>query len=195
MRPLVMDFREDLRAQNIGDQFLFGPSLLVNPVTEPRATTRHLYLPPAKWYDFWTGAAIQGGHTLDAPSPIDRMPLYVRAGSILPLGPDMQHAAEKTADPIELRVYPGSNGTFTLYEDENDTYNYEKGLHATIPFSWDDVTRTLTIGDRSGSFPGMLEKRTFRVVFVGENHGTGGGLTENADKTVQYAGKKISVTP
>jgi alpha-D-xyloside xylohydrolase len=195
MRPLVMDFREDLRAQNIGDQFLFGPSLLVNPVTEPRATTRHLYLPPAKWYDFWTGAAIQGGHTLDAPSPIDRMPLYVRAGSILPLGPDMQHAAEKTADPIELRVYPGSNGTFTLYEDENDTYNYEKGLHATIPFSWDDVTRTLTIGDRSGSVPGMLEKRTFRVVFVGENHGTGGGLTENADKTVQYAGKKISVTP
>ncbi len=123
------------------------------------------------------------------------MPLYVRAGSILPLGPDVEYAAEKPADPIELRVYRGANGAFTLYEDENDTYNYEKGVHATIPFSWDDATHTLTIGDRTGSFPGMLEKRTFRVVFVSENHGTGGALTENADKSVQYSGKKISVTP
>ncbi len=195
MRPLVMDFREDVRAQNIGDQFLFGPALLVNPVTEPGTTTRHLYLPAAKWFDFWTGAAIQGGRTLDAPSPIERMPLYVRAGSILPLGPDVEFAAEKSADPIELRVYRGANGAFTLYEDENDSYDYEKGVYATIPLSWDDVTRTLTIGDRSGSFPGMLAKRTFRVVFVAENHGTGGGLTETVDKTVQYAGKKISVTP
>jgi alpha-D-xyloside xylohydrolase len=195
MRPLVMDFREDVRAQNIGDQFLFGPALLVNPVTEPGTTTRHLYLPAAKWFDFWTGAAIQGGRTLDAPSPIDRMPLYVRAGSILPLGPDVEFAAEKSADPIELRIYRGANGAFTLYEEENDSYDYEKGVYATIPLSWSDVTHTLTIGDRSGSFPGMLEKRTFRVVFVGENHGTGGGLTETVDKTVQYAGKKISVTP
>jgi len=195
MRPLVMDFREDVRAQNIGDQFLFGPALLVSPVTEPGATTRHLYLPAAKWYDFWTGAAIQGGHTLDAPSPIDRMPLYVRAGSILPLGPDVEYAAEKSADPIELRVYRGGNGAFTLYEDENDTYHYEKSVYATIPFSWDEATHTLTIGDRAGSFPGMLEERTFRVVFVGENHGTGAGLTERADKTVQYSGKRIAVTP
>jgi alpha-D-xyloside xylohydrolase len=195
MRPLVMDFREDIRAQNIADQFLFGPSILVDPVTEPGATTRHLYLPSAKWYDFWTGAATQGGRTLDAPSPIDRMPLYIRAGSILPLGPDAQYAAEKSADPIELRVYRGASGAFTLYEDENDTYNYEKGVHATIPFSWDDEAHTLTIGDRTGAFSGMLEKRTFRIVFVSENHGVGGALTENADKTVQYSGKKISVTP
>jgi alpha-D-xyloside xylohydrolase len=194
MRPLVMDFREDIRAQNIGDQFLFGPAILVNPVTEPGATTRHLYLPNTKWYDFWTGAAMQGGRTLDAPSPIERMPLYVRAGSILPLGPDVQYAAEKPADPIEIRIYSGANGTFTLYEDENDTYNYEKGAHATIPFSWDDSTHTLTIGDRTGSFPGMLEKRTFRIVFVDDHHGTGGGLTENTDKTIQYAGKKIVST-
>ena len=195
MRPLVMDFREDVRAQNVGDQFLFGPAILVNPVTEPGATTRRLHLPNAKWYDFWTGASIQGGRTLDAPSPIDRMPLYVRAGSILPLGPDVQYAAEKSADPIEIRVYRGANGAFTLYEDENDTYDYEKGAYSTIPFSWDDATHTLTIGDRTGSFPGMLEKRTFRVVFVTDNHGTGGGLTEDADKTVQYSGKKISVRP
>ncbi len=195
MRPLVMDFREDVRAQNIGDQFLFGPAILVNPVTEPGATARHLYLPAAKWYDFWTGAAIQGGRTLDAPTTIDRMPLYVRAGSILPLGPDVEYAAQKSADPIELRIYRGANGAFTLYEDENDTYDYEKGVYATIPFSWDDATNTLTIGDRSGSFPGMLEKRTFRIVFVIENYGVGGGLTQNADKTVEYTGKKISVSP
>jgi len=195
MRPLVMDFREDVRAQNIGDQFLFGPAILVNPVTESGAATRRLYLPNAKWYDFWTGAAIQGDRTLDAPSPIDRMPLYVRAGSILPLGPDIQYAAEKSADPIELRVYRGANGAFTLYEDENDTYDYEKGFHATIPFSWDETAHTLTIGDRTGSFPGILERRTFRVVFVTENHGTGGGLTENADKTVEYSGKKVTVSP
>jgi alpha-D-xyloside xylohydrolase len=195
MRPLVMDFREDTRAQNIGDQYLFGPAILVNPATEPGAATRRLYLPNAKWYDFWTGAALQGGRTLDAPSPIDRMPLYIRAGSILPLGPDLQYAAEKSADPIELRVYRGANGSFTLYEDENDSYDYEKGVHATIPFSWDETTHTLTIGDRTGTFPGMLEKRTFRVVFVTENHGTGGGLTENADKAAEYSGKRITVAP
>ncbi|MGB6897479.1 MAG: glycoside hydrolase family 31 protein [Candidatus Acidiferrum sp.] len=195
MRPLVMDFRDDVHAQNVGDQFLFGPAILVNPVTEPGTTTRRLYLPNAKWYDFWTGAAIQGGRTLDAPTTIDRMPLYVRAGSILPLGPDVEYAAQKSADPIELRVYRGANGAFTLYEDENDTYDYEKGVYATIPFSWDDSANTLTIGGRSGSFPGMLEKRTFRIIFVTENHGVGGGLTENADKTVQYTGKKVSVTP
>ena len=195
MRPLVMDFREDVRAQNIGDQFLFGPAILVNPVTEPGAANRHLYLPAAKWYDFWTGVAIQGGHPLDAPSPIDRMPLYVRAGSILPLGPDVEYASQKSADPIELRVYRGANGSFTLYEDENDSYHYEKGAYATIPLSWDDSTNTLTIGDRIGSFPGMLEKRTFRVVFVADNHGIAGGLTETVDKTVEYSGKKITVAP
>jgi alpha-D-xyloside xylohydrolase len=195
MRPLVMDFREDTRAQNIGDQFLFGPAILVNPVTEPGAATRRLYLPNAKWYNFWTGVSLQGGRTLDTPSPIDRMPLYIRAGSIVPLGPDLQYAAEKSADPIELRIYRGANGAFTLYEDENDSYDYEKGVHATILFSWDDTSHTLTIGDRAGTFPGMLEKRTFRVVFVTENHGVGGGLTENVDKTVEYSGRKITVTP
>jgi alpha-D-xyloside xylohydrolase len=195
MRPLVMDFREDTRAQNIGDQYLFGPAILVNPVTEPGAATRRLYLPNAKWYDFWTGAALEGGRILDAPSPIDHIPLYIRAGAILPLGPDLQYAAEKSADPIELRVYRGANGTFTLYEDENDSYDYEKGVHATIPFSWDETAHLLTLGDRTGTFPGMLEKRTFRVVFVTENHGVGGGLTENADKTIEYSGKRITVSP
>jgi alpha-D-xyloside xylohydrolase len=195
MRPLVMDFRTDTVAQNIADQFLFGPALLVNPVTEPGATSRHLYLPNATWYDFWTGSAIQGGHAIDASASMERMPLYVRAGSILPLGPDLEYATQKPADPIELRVYRGANGSFTLYEDENDNYNYEKGAHSIIPFSWDDASQLLTIGDRTGTFPGMLESRSIHVVFVGQNHGAGGGLTDKPDKTIQYSGKKITVAP
>jgi alpha-D-xyloside xylohydrolase len=194
MRPLVMEFRNDARAQNIGDQFLFGPAFLVNPVTEPAATTRHLYLPKAQWYDFWTGQRTDGGKAIDAAVTIERIPLYVRAGSIVPIGPDVEYAAEKPADPIELRVYPGADGSFTLYEDENDTYNYEKGAYATIPLRWDESGKTLTIGDRQGSFPGMLANRSFRVVFVGENHGAGIGATAQADRVVQYSGKAIAVT-
>ena len=195
MRPLVMDFRSDVRAQNIGDQFLFGPSILVNPVTEPGAASRHLYLPDARWYDFWTGSTTQGACAIDSQATIDRLPLYVRAGSIVPLGPDIEYATEKAADPIELRVYRGANGEFTLYEDETDGYNYEKGVHATIPITWDEASHTLTIGERAGTFPGMRESRKFQIVFVGENHGAGGGLTQNPDKTVTYTGKKIAVTP
>jgi len=193
LRPLVMDFRADTRAQNISDQFLFGPNLLVNPVTEPGATSRHLYLPNAIWYDFWTGRTAQGPRSMDAPAPLDRLPLFVRAGSILPLGPDLQYAAEKPADPMELRVYRGANGSFLLYEDENDNYNYEKGAHAAIPLSWDESAQTLTICDRTGAYAGMLETRTFRVVFVREDHGVGGALTEAPDKTITYSGKKIVV--
>jgi alpha-D-xyloside xylohydrolase len=195
MRPLVMDFRNDARAQNVGDQFMFGPAFLVNPVTEPAAASRQLYLPAAKWYDFWTGSVIEGGRTIGGIAPLDRLPLYVRAGSILPLGPEEEWSTEKAADPIELRIYPGANGDFTLYEDENDNYDYEKGVYATIPLHWDDAARTLTIGDRKGQFPGMLESRTFRVVFVSENHGVGESAANEADKIAQYSGKQITVGP
>ncbi len=195
MRPLVMDFASDARVVDIGDQFMFGPAFLVNPVTEPGVPTRRLYLPKARWYDFWTGATVDGGKNVDAPAPLERMPLYVRAGSILPVGPDLEYAAQKPADPIELRVFRGADGSFTLYEDENDNYNYEKGAYATIPLQWDDAKQTLTIGDRQGKFPGMLETRTFRVVFAGENHGTGIGQSAQADKVVNYEGKSITVTP
>jgi alpha-D-xyloside xylohydrolase len=195
MRPLIMDFRTDPRALNIGDQFMFGPAILVNPVTEEKATSRHLYLPKAKWYDFWTGAAVEGGRTVDAPAPLDRLPLFVRAGSIVPMGPDLQFAAEKPADPIELRVYPGADGDFSLYEDENDNYNYEKGVHAIIPFHWDDAKRMLTIGERKGQYPGMLQSRKFRVVMVGNGQGTGIGQSAHADKEVQYSGQPVTVSP
>lgn len=195
MRALVMDFRTDVRAANIGDQFMYGPALLVNPVTEPGATNRDLYLPDTGWFDFWTGAFVKGGRTLEAPAPLDRIPLYVRAGSILPLGPDEEWASEKPADPIELRVYRGADADFTLYEDEGDNYNYEKGIYTTIPLHWDNNTQVLTIGDRSGHFPGMLSSRTFHVVFVGDNHGVGVEPTSQPDKIVPYSGTRTSVTP
>ena len=195
MRPLVMDFRSDVRAQNTSDEFMFGPAFLVNPVTEPAATTRPVYLPEGKWYDFWNGSAITGARQITAEAPIDRLPLYLRAGSIVPLGPDVQWSTEKPADPIELRVYRGANGEFTLYEDENDNYDYEKGVHATISFRWDDGKNVLTIGDRQGDFPGMPGSRTFRVVFVAENHGTGVAPSETPDRVVQYFGTRVAVTP
>ena len=194
MRPLVMDFANDARAMNIGDQYLFGPAILVNPVTEQGATSRRLYLPAGtRWYDFWSGEAQAGGKTVEGAAPLDRIPLYVKAGSIVPLGPDMEWTTEKPADPIELRVFTGADGDFTLYEDENDGYNYERGVHATIPLHWDEAKKTLTIGAREGKFPGMLESRTFRVVFVGPGHGGGDGLTAEADKVVKYSGAAVEV--
>jgi alpha-D-xyloside xylohydrolase len=195
MRALAMDFRSDPRALDVGDQFMFGPALLVSPVTEPAADTRRMYLPRASWYDFWTGRKQDGAKMMDAFSPLERIPLFVRAGSIIPMGPDLQYAAEKPDDPLELRVYRGADGAFSLYEDENDGYNYEKGAYATIPIRWDEASQTLAIGERNGKFPGMLESRTFRVVFVGENHGVGIDITAQADKSVTYTGQPISLKP
>jgi|KBSSwiStaDraftv2_1062776.scaffolds.fasta_scaffold00183_43 alpha-D-xyloside xylohydrolase len=194
MRPLVMDFRTDLNAQNVGDQFMYGPAFLVNPVTEQGATTRRVYFPQAKWYDFWTGSPAESGGFADVTSPLDRMPLYVRAGSIVPLGPEEEYAAQKSDASIELRVYPGADGDFILYEDEGDTYNYEKGKYSTIPIHWDDSTHTLTIGERKGSFPGMIENRTFNVVVVGPNYGGGVSPRTAPDQAVQYSGKAVSST-
>jgi alpha-D-xyloside xylohydrolase len=195
MRPLVMDFRSDVRAQNTGDQFMYGPAFLVSPVTEPSATSRRVYLPNAKWYNFWSGAPLEGAREVNAEAPLEKMPLYIRAGSIVPLGPDVEWSAEKPADPIELRVYRGADGEFTLYEDENDNYNYEKGVHATISFRWDDAKNVLTIGGRQGEFPGMLASRTFNVVFVNDNHGVGIEPSDAPDKAVRYSGEQIIVTP
>jgi alpha-D-xyloside xylohydrolase len=194
MRPLAMDYRTDTRALNIGDQFMFGPALLVNPVTEPGATTRRMYLPKATWYDFWTGHRVDGGATIDAAAPLDRMPLFVRAGSIVPMGPEIEYASEKPADPIEIRVYPGADGSFVLYEDEGDNYNYEKGTHATIRLDWNDASGNLTIGERQGTFPGMLDHRTFHIVYAGNNNGAESELSTHPDKVVRYSGKAISVS-
>ncbi len=194
MRPLVMDFREDVTAQNIGDQFMFGPALMVAPVTDPGVDTRRAYLPKSTWFNFWTGEKTEGGFR-NVAAPLDTLPLFARAGSILPLGPALQYSNEKPEDPIELRIYPGADADFTLYEDDNLTYDYEKGAYATIPVHWNDAQRALTIGARRGSFKGMLEKRTFNIVFVREGHGIGASPCTNPDKTVQYDGSALTVQP
>jgi alpha-D-xyloside xylohydrolase len=161
---------------------MFGSAFLVSPVTEPKATARKVYLPQGtSWYDFWTGLKSDGGREVDVPTPLGQVPLAVRAGSILPLGPVVQYAGEKPADPIELRVFTGQDGHLDLYEDEGDGYRYEQGVHAVIPLNWDQKAGTLTLGDRQGTFPGMLQKRTFHIVRVKAGHGIGLGETKNPD--------------
>ena len=193
MRGLVMDFRGDTNVYNIRDQYLFGPALMVNPVTQAGATNRNVYLPVgANWTDFWTGKSYAGGQSIEAAAPVERIPLFVRAGSILPYGPAIEYAMEK-ADPIELRVYPGADGAFTLYEDEGDNYNYEKGARAIIPIHWTESKHTLQIGKRLGSFKGMLKERTFRVVWVAPDHGIGIPTTSKPDVIVHYTGKPLNV--
>jgi len=190
MRPLVMDWRTDVDAQNTGDEYLFGPAILVSPVATHGATSRSVYLPKATWYDFWTGVKQEGGKRIEADAPISKLPLFVRAGSIVPMGPTMEWTTQKAADPIELRIYAGADGDFTFYEDENDGYQYEKGAHATVALHWNDATRTLTLGSREGTFPGMLPQHTFRVVLVSANHGVGIDEASTADKTIIYTGDK-----
>ena len=196
MRGLVMDFPQDVSARESRDEFLFGPAFLVCPVTHQAATSRSVYLPSGtRWTDFWTGQGYGGGQSIAASAQIETMPLYVRAGSIVPMGPFLQYASEKPADPIELRVYRGANGSFTLFEDEGDSYRYERGIYATIPLHWDDKVGVLTIGERKGTFPGMLRKRTFRVVWVRPGKGTGLEISRSADRVVSYAGRAMFIRP
>jgi alpha-D-xyloside xylohydrolase len=152
-----------------------------------------LYLPRARWYDFWNGEEKQGPIDVEAAAPLSRIPLFVKGGSIVPMGPDVQWASGKPASPIELRVYPGADSDFTLYEDQGDGYQYERGVYSTIPMHWSESTRTLTIGQRKGQFPGMLGSRTFEVVFVGNGHGVGIDETAETDKTITYDGSSVDV--
>lgn len=194
MRPLVMDWRTDEKVWNIGDQFMFGPSILVSPVTVEDASSRSMYLPPAAaWYDFWTGKKTTGGQRIDVKAGLDKIPLYVRAGSILPLGPDIEYAGEKASAPIELRVYPGANATFELYEDAGDSYDYEKGEHAVIPITWNEGEGKLTLGTRVGQFSGMKKERLFHLILVRENHGDGPQQSFDVDREIRYSGALVSV--
>ena len=202
MRSLAFDFPDDDAIKSIPDQYMFGPAFMVNPVTKSLYNlsnsqdikkTRKVYLPKmSDWYDFWTGKLINGGQTIDADAPIETIPLYVRAGSIIPMGPYLQYATEKGADPIEIRVYTGANADFVLYEDENDTYDYESGKYSTITMSWNEAEKTFTIKDRNGKFPGMLENRTFKIVWVNSNNGTGVEPAKKAE-IIQYTGKEIKI--
>lgn len=202
MRSLAFDFRNDPAVRNIPDQYMFGPAFLVNPVTQqlysgPNAgakTTRAVYLPSgSQWYDFYTGQIYKGGQTLDAAAPIDIIPLYVRAGSIVPMGPVMEYATEKPANTIELRIYRGADGHFDYYEDQNDNYNYEKGMSASFRLSWNDKLGVLSISATKGSFPGMLKKHTFNIVLVNGAHGSNTGTADRPDKSVTYTGKSMAV--
>ena len=194
MRALVMDFRHDHQVFEIDDQFMFGSAILVNPITGPKATFRQVYLPlGTNWYNFWTGKKYSGGQTLPIPSPIDEIPLFIKEGSIIPMGPFIQYATE-SADPIELRIYPGADGKFTFYEDENDNYNYERGIYSTIDFKWDDINHQLIIEDRKGEFPNMLASRRFQITIVSEGNGNGVDLAQNPAKIIQYDGKKNIIT-
>ncbi|MDR1896111.1 MAG: DUF5110 domain-containing protein, partial [Prevotellaceae bacterium] len=155
MRPIVMDFPTDKKVYDLGGEYLFGRSLLVAPVTQPKVAEWSIYLPEGSmWIDFWTEKTFAGGQTIERETPIDIIPLYVKAGSLIPLAPVMQYATEKAWDNLEIRIYPGADGEFTLYEDEFDNYNYEKGIYSTITFHWNDKNRSLTIGNRKGDFPG-----------------------------------------
>ncbi|HMH07493.1 MAG TPA: TIM-barrel domain-containing protein [Terriglobales bacterium] len=193
-RPLVMDWRTDPKTWNIGDQFMFGPAVLVSPVLKQDATHRTVYLPESPlWYDFWTGASTKGGREIEAEASLDRIPLFVRAGSIVPLGPEIEYADQKPAGPIELRIFRGANGKFDLYEDEGDTYNYEKGAHALIPLRWSETDKTLTIGDRDGRYPGMPKELAFNIVWVSPGHGVGETVVDRPDRVIHYQGEAISV--
>lgn len=214
MRPLVMDFPSDHKAITLDDQYMFGKSLLVKPVTDPlytyldadkkghniypditkAAAPVKVYLPEgSKWYDFWSNELIDGGKDVLFIAPIDRMPVYVKAGSIVPFGPEVQYITQKPWDSLEIRVYPGANGEFTLYEDDGETYDYEKGKFAEIPFSWDDATGTLTIGGRQGEYPGMLTNRTFNIQLMKPGNPSGDTPLASYSKTVSYDGHSISI--
>jgi len=217
LRPLFSDFAADKRVWNMGDEFMFGRSILAAPILDPQYTEEKIiredamtgwnrekvknegvksekldwtevktatkYLPKgAQWYDFWTNKLYKGGQTVTLETSLDRVPMFVRAGSILPLGPEMQYVGEKAWDNLELRVYPGADGSFTLYEDEGDNYNYERGVYSTTTFVWNDKARTLTIGSRQGEYPGMLTSRQFTVI-----------LPDGQSQTVDYQGTETTV--
>jgi alpha-D-xyloside xylohydrolase len=194
MRGLIMDFADDPRVQNIADQYMLGPSIMVNPVYQYGATSRSVYLPASSaWFDFYTGEFFKGGQTLDAKAPYERIPLYVKAGSILPMGPELQYTDEKPADPVTLYVFTGSDATFTLYEDEGTNYNYENGMFSKIRMDYEDETKVLTINQREGNYKGMPEERTFRIVWVKTDHPAGGSLESLPSQEIRYRGETIAI--
>ncbi|SEW37787.1 alpha-D-xyloside xylohydrolase [Chitinophaga sp. YR573] len=191
MRGLIMDFDKDTTVQRIGDQFMFGPALLVNPVYAYKARTRKLYLPAnTGWYNLYSGEYQEGGKYITADAPLDRMPLYVKAGSIIPFGPALQYTSQLPADTITLYVYTGSNGAFNLYEDEGVNYNYEKGQFSNISFTYNEKSKTLTIGKREGSFPGMLQQRSFRVVKAGKESPVALSFNNKNGQIIKYSGNE-----
>lgn len=196
MRGLPMDFSTDKKVLNIANQFMFGPALLVNPVTEYKQRSRELYLPNTNgWYNFYTSEFLEGGQTITAEAKYEQIPLYIKEGSILPCGPNIEYTSQKSTEPFTIYVYTGKDATFSLYEDENTNYNYEKGKFSNIEFQYNEASKTLTIADRKGSFDGMQKNRIFNIVFIGKNKNATFQLISNANegKKVKYNGSKIEV--
>ncbi len=181
MRPLFLEFPQDPKTFNLQDEWLVGDRLLGAPVLTPGGA-RDVYLPGGGWYDFNTNAPVGGGRTLHVQASLDTIPAYVRAGTILPLGPVLQSTSLGVEDPLEVRVYPGADAAFSLYEDDGDTYANQKGRSTTIRMHWDDKSRTFTVGNRTGSFPGMLATRHLNVALLG-----------GARKSVTYTGRPVKV--
>jgi alpha-D-xyloside xylohydrolase len=193
MKALPFVYPNETALRDIGDQFMFGDSLLVNPVTVQGATTRNVVLPKGDgWVDFWSGQTYTGGQTIVAAAPLDRMPILVKQGSIVPMGPVVQSTAERQ-DPLEIRIYAGKDADFKLYEDSGDGYAYEHGAKSTIGFHWDDRRNTLSIGERAGAFPGMPLKHAFRIVLVKPGHGVGAESEASADRSVTYQGHLMKI--
>ena len=195
MRGLVMDFNGDDKVLDIKDQWMFGSALMACPVGEYQKYSREVYLPKQKgWYDFYTGAYHAGGQTIVADAPYDKIPVFIPEGAILPIGPEMQWSDEKKPELIDLYVYAGKDGSYTLYEDEGTNYNYEKGKYAVIDFKYDDARKQVTIGARKGSFDGMLQKRRFNIILVDQKKQQGVNLAKSPKgKVVKYAGQAITV--
>ena len=194
MRGLVMDFNGDAEIYNIKDQWMFGPALMACPVGYYKARNRSVYFPKQSgWYDLYTGEHIAGGQRLVVDAPYERIPVYVREGSIIPYGPEMQYSDERPADNITLYVYAGRNGEFQLYEDEGTNYNYEKGKFATIDITYDDAAKTLTFGKRNGSFNGMLKERNFRIVYVTADQPRPLNFEPQNVPVVNYKGNQVVV--
>lgn len=193
MRPLVMDFANDAKARELTDEYLFGPALLVAPITTYKARERRVYLPPAaQWYDFWTGNTVVAGEAT-APAPFDVIPIFVRAGSILPIGPELQYVSEKRGDPLTLYIYSGADAEFTLYQDDGLTFAYETGAYAEIPLHWNDRAHVLTIGDRRGQYPDMLSEDHLRIVLVAPGHPSPVSLSPIVSADAVYTGRQIEI--
>lgn len=195
MRPFIMDFPDDKDALEQKYEFMFGPNLLVSPVVESGKKKQNVYLPDdkIKWVDFWTGKILDGGNFIETDITLDYIPLFVKSGSILPLGPVMQYVDEQKNPPLEIRIYPGADGEYVLYEDEGDNYNYENGDYATIHMKWNEKKQELTIGERKGRFPGMSSIRKIRIVKVSPSSGIGIDTTNTVNKELEYMGKEVKV--
>jgi len=194
MRALVMDFTHDKNVYNIGDQYLFGPSIMVCPVYEYKAREREVYLPEGTgWYDFYSGKYYTGGQTINASAPYERIPLFIREGAIIPVGPEIEYTGMDDGKEIKLFVFEGRNNDFALYEDENVNYNYEKGACSLIPFKYDEESKTLKIGNREGTFEGMVSEKAISIITMNKDSNFGFDPEINTQIKIKYNGEQQTI--